>query len=201
MFEPLPCTGFGGLGGGGHQTGLLRPCADRQYLSDPLLLRRPAAIVGNEQQQRQPHCPTTTRSPELPRGRLLPAGRHRRAGRCTARRLVATVGAAAGYHRRSAGHPAGTSPVAAAATRAAAPRRQRAAQAMPLPGLAPGQRQPKGVPQRRQPCSRATRSYPSRPQQRSPTRRRASRASTRSPAASSISMRISARPCSSARCG
>ena len=86
--------------------------------------------------------------PELPRGRLLPTPNRPPPGQgvpppgsCP----VAAAGAAAGNHRRSAEHPAGHRGSAAAARPAG--RRQRAAAGQSLPGLPPGQRQPKGVPQ------------------------------------------------------
>src|ERR1700709_590860 len=89
----------------------------------------------------------------------------------------------------------------------------------PLPGLPPGQRQPKTGPGGSVPgsaptrprggggrvlgrgVSRGTKWSPSRRPPGSSIRRRAFPGSTRSPAVSSISMRISARPFSSARCG
>ena len=113
---------------------------------------------------------------------------------------VAAVGAAAGYHRRSAKHAAGHRRRAAAARPG---RRRSHAAAAPIRcrDCRPATPARRACRRRRRRCSPATRSSPSRRRRRSSTRRRASPASTRSPAASSISTRISARPCSSARCG
>ena len=203
MFRTIALTGFAALIAA--STISLAPPARAQIgniFSDPPL-RPPGAIPrGNQPQQQPPDDDEEV--PELPRGRLLPTPNRPPPGQgvpAAGQRAVAATGAAARHHRRSAEHAAGYRGRAAAAGRSgASPTRRRAP--IRCRDLPPGQRQPKGVPRRAgDPAAGRRGGLRAAGARRSPTRRRASPASTRSPAASSISTRISARPCSSARCG
>jgi hypothetical protein len=73
--------------------------------------------------------------------------------------------------------------------------------ANPLPGLPPGQRQPKGVPQSPATLQPGDEVVSEPPAQKIVNKKASFSGSTRSPGASSTSTRISGRPCSSARCG
>ena len=194
MFRTIALTGLAALMAATAIS--LAPPAQAQIgniFSDPP--PRPPGNVPRGEQQQQQVPDDDEEVPELPRGRLLPTPEPSAAGAGRAaagKRPVATAGAAARYHRRAAGHPAG---------HRGCSRRSPASRASRARRVAPGQRQPKGVPQTPATLQPGDEVVSEPPPTKSPTRRRASQASTRSPAASSISTRISARPCSSVRCG
>ena len=200
MFRTIALTGFAALVAA--TTISLAPPAHAQIgniFSDPPL-RPPGAIPRGNQQQREQQLPDDDEEvPELPRGRLLP----------TPNRPPPGQGAPppGSFQSQPLAPPPGTTVVPqdtqpGIAVQPPQPGQPGVAKRRPLPGLPPGQRQPKGVPQAPatlQPGDEVVSEPPA--HQDHQQEGELLRASTRSPAASSISTRISARPCSSARCG